>query len=252
MYPECFNSRVGCFEDDTYHITLDLQVPAVVHAPCKVPVEVKDKLWAELHELESRDIIARVTQPTDWLNVLVIRKEKMGDFVYASILKTWTRRSAENAIRSYRRGNNTQVNRCKALQQAQRSKGLLECKIRQKIIFNNLQYAIRQVPLPLDAVWCTNESGYIPIQDWRDIPWMWGSHRHCRWHYRLREEWQRTRLPPTWNHRAYQESWHQAQSWEACYQDKGVQFLRHALHTRWGQAKPRQSPSHKKPGTTQR
>lgn len=148
MYPECFNSRVGCFEDDTYHITLDLQVPAVVHAPCKVPVEVKDKLWAELHELESRDIIARVTQPTDWLNVLVIRKEKMGDFVYASILKTWTRRSAENAIRSYRRGNNTQVNRCKALQQAQRSKGLLECKIRQKIIFNNLQYAIRQVPLP--------------------------------------------------------------------------------------------------------
>ena len=131
MYPECFNSRVGCFEDDTYHITLDLQVPAVVHAPRKVPVELKDKLWTELHELESRDIIARVTQPTDW-----------------SILKTWTRRSAENAIRSYRRGNNTQVNRCKALQQAQRSKRLLECKIRQKIIFNNLQYAIRQVPLP--------------------------------------------------------------------------------------------------------
>ena len=69
---------------------------------------------------------------------------------------------------------------------------------------------------------------------------MWGSHRHCRWHYRLREEWQRTWLPPTWNHRAYQESWHQAQWWEVCYQDKGVQFLRHALHTRWGQAKPSQ------------
>ena len=42
----------------------------------------------------------------------------------------------------------TQVNRCKALQQAGRSKWLLECKIRQKIIFNNLQYVIRQVPLP--------------------------------------------------------------------------------------------------------
>ena len=69
---------------------------------------------------------------------------------------------------------------------------------------------------------------------------MWGSHLHCRWHYRLREEWQRTWLPPTWNHRAYQESWHQAQWWEVCYQDKGVQFLRHALHTRWGQAKPSQ------------
>lgn len=33
MYPECFNSTVGCFEDYTYHITLDLQVPSVVHAP---------------------------------------------------------------------------------------------------------------------------------------------------------------------------------------------------------------------------
>lgn len=88
MYPECFNGTVGCFEDYTYHITLDPEVPPVVHVPRKVSVELKDKSKAGLHEMKSRDIIARVIQPTDWLNSLVIRKKKISDYVYASILKT--------------------------------------------------------------------------------------------------------------------------------------------------------------------
>ena len=56
----------------------------VVHGPRKVPIELKDKLQAELREMESQDIIAKVTQPTDWS----LEKKKMGDFVYASIPKT--------------------------------------------------------------------------------------------------------------------------------------------------------------------
>ena len=88
MYPECFNGTVGCFDDYRYHITLDPEVSPVVHAPRKVPIELKDKLQAELREMESQDIIAKVTQPTDWINSLVIREKKMGDFVYASIPKT--------------------------------------------------------------------------------------------------------------------------------------------------------------------
>ena len=32
MYPECFNGTVGCFDDYTYHITLDPEVSPVVHA----------------------------------------------------------------------------------------------------------------------------------------------------------------------------------------------------------------------------
>ena len=39
MYPECFNGTVGCFEDYTYHITLDPKVPPEVHAPCKDPIK---------------------------------------------------------------------------------------------------------------------------------------------------------------------------------------------------------------------
>ena len=44
MYPECFNGTVGCFDDYTYHITLDPEVSPVVYAPRKVPIELKDKL----------------------------------------------------------------------------------------------------------------------------------------------------------------------------------------------------------------
>jgi len=46
MYPECFNGTVGCFDDYTYHITLDPEVSPVVHTPCKVPIELNDKLQA--------------------------------------------------------------------------------------------------------------------------------------------------------------------------------------------------------------
>jgi len=88
MYPECFNGTVGCFDDYTYHITLDPEVSPVVHAPRTVPIELKDKLQAKLREMESQGIIAKVTQPTDWVNSLVIREKEMGDSAYASILRT--------------------------------------------------------------------------------------------------------------------------------------------------------------------
>ena len=78
MYPECFNGTVGCFEDYTHHITLDPKVPPVIHAPHKVPIELKDRLQVELSEMENQDIIARVTQPTDWVNSLVIREKENG------------------------------------------------------------------------------------------------------------------------------------------------------------------------------
>ena len=78
MYPECFNGIVGCFDDYMYHITLDHEVPPVVDAPSRVPIQLRDKLQAELREMESQDIVARVTQPTDWVNSLVIRENENG------------------------------------------------------------------------------------------------------------------------------------------------------------------------------
>ena len=78
MYPECFNGTVGCFDDYTYQITLDPEVPPVVHALRRVPIQLKDKLQADLREMESQDIIGRVTRPTDWVNSLVIREKENG------------------------------------------------------------------------------------------------------------------------------------------------------------------------------
>ena len=68
MHPECFNAIVGCIDDYTYHIALGPEVPPVVHAARRVPIQLKDKLQAELREMESQGIIARVTRPTDWVD----------------------------------------------------------------------------------------------------------------------------------------------------------------------------------------
>ena len=50
----------------------------MVHAARKVPIELKDRLQVGLKEMENQDIIARVTQPTDWVNSLVIREKANG------------------------------------------------------------------------------------------------------------------------------------------------------------------------------
>ncbi|CAB4002393.1 Hypothetical predicted protein, partial [Paramuricea clavata] len=78
MYPECFDGSVGCFEDYTYHITLDPKVQPVVHAPRRVPLELVDKLNFELNEMEKNGVIEKVTKPTDWVNSIVIREKPNG------------------------------------------------------------------------------------------------------------------------------------------------------------------------------
>lgn len=78
MYPECFDGSVGCFEDYTYHITLDPKVKPVVHAPRRVPLELVDKLNFELNEMEKNGVIEKVTKPTDWVNSIVIREKPNG------------------------------------------------------------------------------------------------------------------------------------------------------------------------------
>ncbi|CAB3999905.1 Hypothetical predicted protein [Paramuricea clavata] len=69
MYPECFDGSVGCFEDYTYHITLDPKVKPVVHASRRVPLELVDKLNFELNEMEKNGVIEKVTKPTDWVGL---------------------------------------------------------------------------------------------------------------------------------------------------------------------------------------
>ena len=65
---------IGCLPGE-YSISLDGNVKPVVHPPRRVPVPKKDAMKAELEKLVSNQIIAPVTEPTDWVSsVLAVPK----------------------------------------------------------------------------------------------------------------------------------------------------------------------------------
>ena len=43
------------------------EVNPVTHPSRKVPIALRDKLEKELERMESLEVIAKVTEPTDWL-----------------------------------------------------------------------------------------------------------------------------------------------------------------------------------------
>ena len=55
-----------------YHIEIDRDVNPVVHAPRRVPVALRDKLKHELREMVNDDIIAPVSEPTEWVSSLLL------------------------------------------------------------------------------------------------------------------------------------------------------------------------------------
>ena len=61
---------LGCLPGE-YQIEIDSKVSPVQHAPRRAPVALKAKLKEKLHELESREIITRVDEPTAWISSLV-------------------------------------------------------------------------------------------------------------------------------------------------------------------------------------
>ena len=54
-----------------FHITLDPTVPPVIHPPRRVPEALREPLKRELDALVEQGIIAKVDEPTDWVNSLV-------------------------------------------------------------------------------------------------------------------------------------------------------------------------------------
>ena len=55
-----------------YHIEIDRDINHIVHAPQRVPVALRDKLKHELREKVNDDIIATVSEPTDWVSSLLL------------------------------------------------------------------------------------------------------------------------------------------------------------------------------------
>ncbi|XP_062601076.1 uncharacterized protein K02A2.6-like [Saccostrea cucullata] len=69
-YKDVFDGT-GCLAG-TYSLQTDPSIKPVVHPPRKIPVALRDKLKTELERLTEKEIITPVTEPTPWVNNLVI------------------------------------------------------------------------------------------------------------------------------------------------------------------------------------
>lgn len=63
-------SGLGCLPGK-HHIEIDHTVRPVIHAPRKIPVALRDKVIDELHRMEQMGVIAKQTEPTEWVNSMV-------------------------------------------------------------------------------------------------------------------------------------------------------------------------------------
>ena len=76
QYPQVFCKRVGHLGD--HYIKIDPTVAPVQHAPCRVPVALRDRLHTELLHLQEQGIIIPVTEPTEWISSMVVVPKKDG------------------------------------------------------------------------------------------------------------------------------------------------------------------------------
>ncbi len=78
-YADIFNG-IGMFSGEcTIHLHVDPSAKPVVHPPRRVPVALRDRLKQELDSMEDKSIIAKVTEPTDWVSsMVVVEKPKTG------------------------------------------------------------------------------------------------------------------------------------------------------------------------------
>ena len=68
-YKDCFEG-IGCFKGE-FHVTVDPNVPPVIHPPRRIPVALQDALKHELETLVKQNIITKVDTPTNWVNSIV-------------------------------------------------------------------------------------------------------------------------------------------------------------------------------------
>lgn len=78
LYPDRFEG-IGRF-DGEYHITIDKNVPPVVHAPRRCPIHIKDEIKAELDKMRKLGVITEVDQPTDWVSSVAYSKKSNGSW----------------------------------------------------------------------------------------------------------------------------------------------------------------------------
>lgn len=79
-YPSVFDGVVKTMEGELFHIALTEDAkPFCVHTPRTIPYAFRDKLKAELQLLQEQNIIAPVTEPTEWCAPIVVTPKKGTD-----------------------------------------------------------------------------------------------------------------------------------------------------------------------------
>ena len=76
-YSRCFG-ELGCLSS-VHHIEIDETVKPVVHPPRKVPYALLDRLKKELDKMVKLGVIKPVTEPTKWVNSMVIVEKPGGN-----------------------------------------------------------------------------------------------------------------------------------------------------------------------------
>lgn len=69
-YSDVFEG-LGCLSTE-YKIQIDKEAKPVIHPPRKIPYALKNKVKNELNRLEKMRVIEKVTEPTEWVNSLVV------------------------------------------------------------------------------------------------------------------------------------------------------------------------------------
>ena len=57
---------------------IDPNVPPVVNTSRRIPIAMMDPLKRELQRMENLDVIEHVTEPSDWVNSLVVVEKPNG------------------------------------------------------------------------------------------------------------------------------------------------------------------------------
>ena len=70
-FKDCFG-EIGTLPK-IHHITIKEDVQPVIHSARRVPFALKDRLKEELNRMVRLGVIESVTEPTDWVNQLVVQ-----------------------------------------------------------------------------------------------------------------------------------------------------------------------------------
>ena len=74
-YSAIFGDNIDCLPGE-YEIKIDESVSPVIHPPRPVPSALRESIREELQDMEKNGILNKVTEPTPWVNSMVVVKKK--------------------------------------------------------------------------------------------------------------------------------------------------------------------------------